>query len=142
MKSEQKVIRLHGSDNVAVALMDMQAGTKLQELEIELKNMVRRGHKIALTAINPGQNVIRYGQIIGMATGSIEPGEHVHTHNLGMSDHNLDYEFSSDIRPLEPGEGRDKFMGYLRKDGQVGTRNYLGILTSVNCSGSVARFYW
>jgi altronate hydrolase/galactarate dehydratase len=84
--------------------------------------------------------VIRYGQIIGVATRPIAAGEHIHTHNLGMGAHEQDYAHATEVRPLPaPAEPRT-FLGYHRADGGVGTRNYLGILTSVNCSGSVARF--
>lgn len=139
-KTDALVIRLHDSDNVVIALQDLHAGTVLTDPAIELKNVVKRGHKIAISAIKSNQKVIRYGQTIGVATAAIEPGEHVHTHNLGMSKLNKDYQFSSDLRPpSQIGEAR-QFMGYHRADGSVGTRNYLGILTSVNCSGSVARF--
>ncbi len=84
--------------------------------------------------------MIRYGQIIGAATVPIMPGQHVHTHNLGMGAHEQDYAFATEARALQlPVEPRS-FLGFHRADGGVGTRNYLGILTSVNCSGSVARF--
>jgi hypothetical protein len=83
--------------------------------------------------------VIRYGQIIGQATEDIAAGAHVHSHNLGMGPHSSDYAIGSEYNPLPPLPPRS-FMGYHRADGSVGTRNYLGILTSVNCSGSVARF--
>ena len=134
------VIRLHRDDNVIVTLTDLNAGAVLAELPIPLPAAVPRGHKIAVRPVPIGANVIRYGQIIGAATVDIQPGDHVHTHNLGMGAHEQDYAFSSDIAVLPtPNEART-FNGYHRADGSVGTRNYLGILTSVNCSGSVARF--
>jgi len=101
---------------------------------------VPRGHKVATQAIAPGENVVRYGQIIGVATAPIAAGAHVHSHNLGMGAHTQDYAYATDIRPLPATSGPRHFMGYHRQGGGVGTRNYLGILTSVNCSGSVARF--
>ena len=109
-------------------------------LNVPLMQPVPRGHKFAVQPIATGACVIRYGQIIGVATGDIAMGEHVHTHNLGMGAHDQDYAFSTDLRPLPQIDGPRTFMGYHRADGGVGTRNYLGILTSVNCSGSVARF--
>jgi altronate dehydratase len=139
-KTEQIVIRLHDLDNVLVALQDLAPGTLLPDWACQLREPVKRGHKIAVKAIAQGQDVIRYGQIIGMATVAIEPGDHIHIHNLGMGAHDQNYEFSSDIRPVSPAAEQRQFMGYHRADGRVGTRNYLGILTSVNCSGSVARF--
>jgi len=107
---------------------------------VPLPSPVPRGHKVATCAIAAGGHVIRYGQIIGAATQGIAAGEHVHTHNLGMGAHEQDYAFATDIRPLPAVERGRAFDGYLRADGQAGTRNYLGVLTSVNCSGSVARF--
>jgi altronate hydrolase/galactarate dehydratase len=134
------VIRLHPDDNVVIALKDLGSGSVVPEVAVPLVDPVARGHKIAVAAIAPGANVIRYGQIIGAATVPITPGQHVHTHNLGMGAHEQDYAFASEARALQlPVEPRS-FLGFHRADGSVGTRNYLGILTSVNCSGSVARF--
>ncbi|WP_284165638.1 altronate dehydratase family protein [Frigidibacter sp. SD6-1] len=135
---QRPIIRLHPDDNIFVALRDFAAGEAVGG--VQLAGPVPRGHKIAARALEPGERVIRYGQTIGIATRAIAAGEHVHNHNLGMGDHDQDYQFATDLRPLPaPGAART-FMGYRRPDGQVGTRNYLGILTSVNCSGSVARF--
>ncbi|MCP4070491.1 MAG: altronate dehydratase [Hyphomicrobiales bacterium] len=139
-KTDHKVIRLHELDNVVVALRDLANGEAIPESSIKLNNIVKRGHKIATGNIHEGENIIRYGQIIGVASSSIKAGDHVHCHNLVMGEHNQDYQFSSDIRPLPVTGEQRQFMGYHRADGRVGTRNYLGILTSVNCSGSVARF--
>jgi altronate hydrolase/galactarate dehydratase len=132
-------IRLHASDNVIIALADLAAGSTLPDLPAPLANAVPRGHKIATTAIAPGQNVLRYGQIIGIATTAIAAGDHIHTHNLGMGAHDLDYAFASEQTPQPLPNAKRSFDGYHRQDGSVGTRNYLGILTSVNCSGSVAK---
>jgi altronate hydrolase/galactarate dehydratase len=133
------VIRLHGADNVVIALQDMPAGSHPSEVASPLPGAVPRGHKIAARTIPRGQEVIRYGQIIGQATEEIAAGAHVHSHNLGMGPHSSDYAIGSEYHPLPPLAPRS-FMGFHRADGSVGTRNYLGILTSVNCSGSVARF--
>jgi altronate hydrolase/galactarate dehydratase len=133
------VIRLHGLDNVVIALQDMPAGSKPSEVASPLPDAVPRGHKIAARAIAKGEEVIRYGQIIGQATEDIAAGAHIHSHNLGMGPHSSDYAIGSEYNPLPPLPPRS-FMGFHRADGSVGTRNYLGILTSVNCSGSVARF--
>jgi len=135
-----QAIRLHPQDNVLIALRDLVAGEVLPDLSVPLASPVPRGHKIALEPVALGANVIRYGQIIGMATQPIAAGAHVHVHNLGMGAHEQDYAFSTDLRPLPAIGAARHFMGYHRADGGVGTRNYLGILTSVNCSGSVARF--
>ncbi len=133
------VIRLNASDNVLIALADLPGGLHVAGLDVPLPGPVPRGHKLAAAAIAGGDRVIRYGQIIGVATEAIPEGAHVHSHNLGMGAHDPDYAFATDLRPL-PQVQPAQFMGYAREDGRVGTRNYLGVLTSVNCSGSVARF--
>jgi altronate dehydratase len=136
---QDALIRLHAADNVAIALADLAAGASPAGLDASLAGPVPRGHKVATRDIRAGEAVIRYGQIIGQATDSIAAGTHVHSHNLGMGPHSSDYAIGSESRALPPLEPLS-FLGYHRPDGTVGTRNYLGILTSVNCSGSVARF--
>jgi altronate hydrolase/galactarate dehydratase len=135
----ETVIRLHAADNVLIALKDHPAGAEPDGSGITLADAVPRGHKIAAKAIPKGEKVVRYGQIIGQATKDIPAGGHVHIQNLGMGPHSSDYAIGTECRPLPPLPPRS-FMGFHRADGSVGTRNYLGILTSVNCSGSVARF--
>jgi altronate dehydratase len=139
MPSAPDTILLHPDDNVAIALADLAAGAAIPQ-GVTLAEPVKRGHKIALRPIGQGESVIRYGQIIGGATAAIAAGAHVHTHNLGMSEHSRDYAFGADVTALPPVENPRTFMGYRRYDGRFGTRNYVGVLTSVNCSGSVARF--
>jgi altronate dehydratase len=131
-------IRLHPEDNVDITLVDLLAGT--QSLGVTASERVARGHKMANQPIAKGQVVRRYGQIIGAATIDIAAGGHVHVHNLAMSDHSSDYAFASESVALPAITEARTFMGYRRADGRAGTRNYLGVLTSVNCSGSVAQF--
>lgn len=107
---------------------------------LALAQSIMRGHKVAVSAIPAGSQVFRYGQPIGQATREIAPGEHVHVQNLRVGEHARDYAHGRDAKALTPITAARSFDGYHRADGQVGTRNYLGILTSVNCSGSVARF--
>jgi altronate dehydratase len=133
-------IRLNPDDNVVIALKDLESGAQLPDLGQPLPQPVARGHKIAIRDIGSGERVVRYGQTIGVATSAIAAGDHVHVHNLGMGGHDADYAFSTQVQPLPAPVEKRHFMGYHRADGSVGTRNYLGILTSVNCSGSVARF--
>jgi altronate hydrolase/galactarate dehydratase len=134
-------IKLRADDNVVIALRALPAGTELEGVSGALLAPVHPGHKIACKLIPAGENVVRYGQIIGQAKADIQPGEHVHSHNLGMEGHSLqDHEFASQNTPLAPIEAGRTFQGYRRADGRTGTRNYIGILTSVNCSGSVAQF--
>jgi galactarate dehydratase len=95
---------------------------------------------MAVRMIARGESVIKFGQIIGRATAPIAPGAHVHEHNLGFSAHSDDYAFAEEARPTEfiPEAQRETFPGYRRGDGKVGTRNYVGIVSSVNCSATVA----
>ena len=133
-------IRLQPSDNVVIALRDLAAGDVLDGVAGPVSQPIAQGHKIATTPIAAGENVLRYGQIIGQATVDIKAGDHVHSHNLGMGAHTQDYAFASHNTALSDITEQRQFMGYPRADGRTGTRNYIGILTSVNCSGSVARF--
>ncbi len=138
--SSGDVLRLSPSDNVVIALRELAAGAEVDQVPAPLVGSVSRGHKIAVEPISAGENVIRYGQIIGQAKVDVAPGEHVHVQNLGMGAHQQDYAHGSASYPLQSiHEGRT-FEGYHRSNGKVGTRNYIGILTTVNCSGSVARF--
>jgi altronate hydrolase len=133
-------IRLNTADNVVVARVDLLPGVELEG--IALRTPVPAGHKLATAAIAPGEAVRKYGQILGFATEAIAPGEHVHTHNLAMGDFARDYAFGTDARPTDylPESHRATFEGIVRADGRVATRNYLGILTTVNCSAGAARF--
>ncbi|MDD7973773.1 UxaA family hydrolase [Roseinatronobacter alkalisoli] len=132
-------IRLHDSDNIMVALKALAPGAELPG-GVTLRDTVPAGHKVAVRTIGAGDPVRKYGQIIGSAIADIAPGAHVHVHNLGMGAHKQDYGFGSDAAPLPAIAPAARFRGYHRPSGRVGTRNYIGILTSVNCAGSVARF--
>jgi altronate hydrolase len=134
------VLRLHPDDDVLVAKTGLRQGTQLFGL-ITLLQDVPAGHKIAARAIEEGEPVRRYGQVIGFASRRIEAGERVHTHNLAMGDLSQDYAIGRDVRPvrlIRP-EERRRFDGFLRADGRVGTRNYVAIVSTVNCSASVSK---
>tara|TARA_B110000902_G_scaffold264174_1_gene344950 strand:- start:210 stop:1715 length:1506 start_codon:yes stop_codon:yes gene_type:complete len=134
------MLTLHPQDNVAVALADISAGETDNIAGVKALQAVKQGHKIAVKPIAAGQNVLRYGQTIGQATADIAAGEHVHVQNLGMGEHTSDYAHATEAKLLLALPDVRTFNGYHRADRSVGTRNYLGILTSVNCSGSVAKF--
>jgi altronate hydrolase len=144
-KSTPRTLVLNGADNVAVALTTLDVGTVTPQGITVLKR-VPKGHKFATKAIPPGASVIKFGQIIGFATETIPPGEWVHTHNVNMGDEKgafeRDYAFSEGVIPVDfvPAAQQATFQGYRRANGQVGTRNYVGVLTSVNCSTTVAGF--
>ena len=137
--TETVALRLHNGDNIMVALTALAPGAEVAQ-GVAVAEPIAAGHKVAIRAIGAGETVIKYGQIIGTATADIPAGAHVHTHNLGMSQHRQDYGFGRDAVPLPPTNEPATFLGFHRPSGRVGTRNYLGILTSVNCAGSVARF--
>ena len=133
-------IRLHPADDVLIARSQLVGGTTADSVVI--KGLIPAGHKVATRAIHAGEAVRRYNQIIGFASKSIAPGEHVHTHNLNMGpdkgDFARDYAFGADVK-AEPAKREATFMGIKRTDGRVATRNYIGILSSVNCSATTAR---
>ncbi len=134
-------IRLHPADNVAVARIDLLAGTEVPGEGVTLPGTVPAGHKFATVDIALDQPVRKYNQIIGFATAPISRGEHIHTHNMAMRAFDRDYAFGADAHPTDfvPAESQAHFDGIVRPDGRVATRNYLGVLTSVNCSATVAR---
>lgn len=133
------VIRLHANDDVVIARNQLVSGTVVKEEAITVMGLIPPGHKMATKNIEPGAPVRRYGQIIGFASRPIAIGQHVHTHNLAMGDFTRDYAYSAEARESVPAETPATFEGIVREDGRVATRNYIGILTSVNCSATVAR---
>jgi altronate hydrolase len=138
-KSRARVIRLHPDDNVVVALDQLLPGTHVASEGVEASGLIPPGHKMATCPIEEGQPVRRYGQIIGFASQPIRVGQHVHTHNLTMGEFARDYAFGADARETARLEESATFQGIVREDGTVATRNYIGVLTSVNCSATVAR---
>lgn len=142
--AKRRTMLLHAQDDVAIATADLVHD---QPVEVPGVGMVRpvddvaRGHKLAVRDRAEGEPVRRYGQIIGFATRPIAAGEHVHTHNLGFQSFDREYTFGDEVRrtPLLPEAERATFQGIVRSDGRVATRNYLGILTSVNCSATAAK---
>ena len=135
-----QAFQLHPSDNVVVAGGNFNPGEAIEGCSTVPAQLVLSGHKMSVNAIAAGESVIKFGQVIGQATCEIAPGQHVHEHNLRMSAHSNDYAYAKDACSpvLLPDRDRDTFMGYRRGDGKVGTRNYVGIISSVNCSATVA----
>jgi altronate hydrolase len=134
-------IRLGANDNLVVALEPLQAGDDCGHDGVVAKAEIPAGHKMATAAIEDGAPIVKFGQIIGFAAGSIQPGEHVHTHNCDFKGFERDYAFCADAKPTAfvPERARATFKGFRRASGRVGTRNYIGILSSVNCSATVAQ---
>jgi altronate hydrolase len=139
LQAAELTIRLHPEDDVVIARVEIAAGTRVQKEGVRTAAMIPPGHKLAARAVDAGKPVRRYNQIIGFATRAIRPGEHVHVHNLAMGAFERDYAFCAGVKPIEYAQPPATFQGIVRADGRVATRNYIGILTSVNCSATVAR---
>jgi len=137
----KNAIRLHSADNVVVARTEIAAGERIAGEGIAAACHIPAGHKVSTCAIAPGAAVMKYHQTIGAASTAIAPGEHVHVHNMEFKKQTHDNAFCVDTKPTAffPENDRAVFRGYRRRSGRVGTRNFLGILTSVNCSATVAR---
>ena len=135
-------VRLHPADNVVTARVDMLAGTGIDDEGIAVAAQIPSGHKIATRPIAKGAEIRKYDQVIGFATQDVAPGEHVHVHNVEMKDFDRDYQFCEGVTPTAfvPEADRRTFEGYVRSNGRVGTRNYIGVLTSVNCSATAAKY--
>jgi altronate hydrolase len=131
------VIRLHPTDGVVIARAMITPGAMVEE-GVAAAERIPPGHKIAVRPHAPGEAVHRYGQIIGFATQPIAPGQHVHVHNMSMGEFAKDYAYGEGAKPTAMIEPPATFQGFRRADGRAATRNYIGILTSVNCSAHVA----
>ncbi|MEM9814643.1 MAG: UxaA family hydrolase, partial [Pseudomonadota bacterium] len=133
------LVRLDETDNVVTTVGHLAAGAAVGHLIA--RERIPAGHKIASRAIARGEPVRKYAQVIGLAREDIAEGAHVHTHNLDFRMTPGIYEYATDLRPVAPvaETARDTFMGYRRDNGAVGTRNFIAILTSVNCSATAAR---
>ena len=136
------VIRLNEHDTVVVARAELLPGASIEGGNVTARSAIPAGHKVATAPIAQGEPIRKYNQIIGFASQAIEPGQHVHSHNMAIGDFERDYAFGVDMRPtlFIPEAERATFQGYMRENGKAGTRNYLGVITSVNCSATVARY--
>ncbi len=133
MSIAKNTVRLSPADNVVTALRPLAVGDE------GATTLIPRGHKMAAEPIAAGAPVLKYAQVIGYAAEDIPAGAHVHTHNLEFRGVAHDYAFATNLRPAPEPETSDTFMGYRRESGRVGTRNYIAVLTSVNCSATAAR---
>ena len=130
-------IRLHQDDDVLIARSTLMENVEVAP-GVRTTMRIPAGHKVAIKPLAVGAPIHRYGQIIGFATAPIAPGEQVHVHNCGMGDFAKDYAYTVDARPTAMANEQLTFQGIRRPDGRVATRNYIGILTSVNCSAHTA----
>lgn len=139
------VIRLNPADDVVIARLDLLPGVAIAEegqsaASLRAATRIPAGHKVATHAIKAGSPIRRYNQIIGFATCDIAAGEHVHVHNMEMGNFERDYAFCAEMKPTDYVAEPATFQGYVRPDGRVATRNFIGILPSVNCSATTARY--
>ena len=132
-------LRLNPADDVVIACRELDAGTNLLKENVVCKERIPAGHKVATRAIAKDAPVHRYNQIIGFATQPIQPGQHVHVHNLEVRDFARDYAYGETYKPTDFVKAPATFQGIVRPDGRVATRNYIGILSTVNCSATVAK---
>ncbi len=130
-------IRLDATDNVVTATRALEAGTAVEEFTTT--GLIPSGHKIATRAIPKGGEIRKYAQLIGYASVDISAGDHVHSHNTEFRNTDVAYEFGTNLRPMPEPATQDTFLGYRRENGRVGTRNYIAVVTSVNCSATAAR---
>ena len=132
------IIKLNEKDNIGIATMDIPENVDLN-IGIKSKTKVSYGHKISIKKIKKGDFIYRYGQIIGVSLVDIIPGEHVHSHNLSFSEFQRKYKNEFDHKL--PNKFKDGlfFRGYKRNNGSSGTRNYIGLISTVNCSATVVK---
>lgn len=138
--ADTAVIHLSAKDNIAIARAPLGTGQKirLEGKEITLLDAVPMGHKVALVPIAAGGNVIRYGQVMGRARMAIEPGRHVHVHNVSFEEQTFNYEFPIGEVAFPHATNVPTFQGYVREDGRVGTRNYIAVVAASNCAAHTA----
>lgn len=136
---ESPLIRLNAADNVAVARREMEAGVDLPDLRVKTGEIVPAGYKVATQPIAKGAPILKYATVIGFAAKDIQPGEMLHNHNIAFQEFERDYEHSKGYAPINilPETERATFQGYKRADGRVGTRNFIAIVSTVNCSATV-----
>jgi altronate hydrolase len=133
------IIRLHADDNVVVARTDVGIGTVVPSEGWTTRSQVQAGHKIAARRIAKGEPIMKYAVTVGFASTDIEPGTWVHSHNTEFREFDRDYAHARDFKPVDliPEHERATFQGFVRSQGRVGTRNFIGILATVNCSATV-----
>ncbi|MDE2364199.1 MAG: altronate dehydratase [Hyphomicrobiales bacterium] len=135
------LIRLHRDDNVLIARAPIGAGASCAADGLVAQNDIPAGHKLAARRIAAGATIRKYNTTIGVAARDIAQGEHVHTHNIALAAGDLDPDFCADVHPVDfvPETAQATFMGIVRPDGRIATRNYIGVLSSVNCSATVIK---
>src|SRR5207237_9899154 len=116
------------------------SGLTAGHVSVQIYVPIDLGQKLALADIEQGEPVRKYGQIIGFASRPIAGGGHVHVHNLKADLFERDYAFATERPPVPAPDRLRRFQGFLRPDGRVGTRNYIAVISTVNCSASTSRY--
>ena len=132
------IIKLNEKDNIGIAPMNIPRNVQLN-IGIKTKTDIPYGHKISLVKIKTGEFILRYGQKIGVALVDIDAGEHVHSHNLSFSEFKRDYKNNFVKENYINNKNNIFFKGYKRSNGSAGTRNYIGLISTVNCSATVVK---
>jgi altronate hydrolase len=138
-ETQPRALRLDRRDNVVVAITPLPKASQVEN--VLCLDDVPAGHKLAAADIAAGEPILKFGQIIGFAAGAIRAGQHVHEHNCAYGEFSRDSALGVDYQPTDfvPESDRATFQGFVREDGRVATRNMLGVVTTVNCSATVAR---
>ena len=148
MKPDNQTIHLHPNDNVAIAKIALHPGMDIgvrlssgEQQKLTITRDIPPGHKVSLKHLRQGDIVRRYGEVIGTASETVTPGEHIHTHNLAIA-YSLEEQVlvtqANPVIPVTESEQRT-FLGFPRPDGKVGTRNFIAVIANVNCSAFVCR---
>ncbi|MCA9171010.1 MAG: UxaA family hydrolase, partial [Planctomycetales bacterium] len=140
MATSARCVQIHSQDNVAIATADLPVGTELSLAGgVTTREPIGLGHKFAIAPIEAGAAVLKYGQPIGLASRAIAVGDWVHIHNVSLDEGAKAYEFGSAVQPVSLATTPRTFAGYRRSNGGAGTRNYIAVISSVNCSASVSK---
>ena len=141
MTTPEPLLLLHPSDNLAVARRALQAGESISVggRTIEIAEAIPANHKVAILSIPAGKTIRKFGQPIGSATDAIQPGQWIHVHNVSIEREKAEYEYSTDLIQF-PTPSPRTFMGFRRPDGKAGTRNYIAVISTVNCSATTSRY--
>src|SRR3954454_4352238 len=140
--AQNSAIHLHPDDNIAVARVPLSPGQtiEIEGASITVQDAVPAGHKVALRTIGAGEAIVRYGQVMGRARETVEPGQHVHVHNVAFEELVFNYEFPTGDIAFPTPTNVPTFLGYQRSDGRVGTRNYIAVVAASNCAAHTVQW--
>ncbi len=139
--AQPSTVRLSDADDLVVACRPLQPDEKIVvgDRHAVVRDPIPAGHKVSIAPFAAGDAIRKYGQTIGFASRPIPAGSHVHSHNVTAGSFERDYAYATEVPPPPPAAPPRTFRGYERADGRVGTRNYVAIISTVNCSASVSR---